>query len=132
MTAFMLAAQRLGLMGKIPPSKITDAVLDRLGAGRTDRRLWTTLFHVGFGAAAGALYGLVRRRRPRPVRAALEGATFGTGVWAASYAGWVPALGIMPPPDEDRPGRPAAMVAAHWIFGGTLGALYSWMRRAPS
>jgi hypothetical protein len=45
---------------------------------------------------------------------------FGLVVWAASYAGWIPALGIMEPPGRDRPGRPTAMVVSHALFGLVL------------
>jgi hypothetical protein len=78
--------------------------------------------HLAFGGAAGALYGLIRsriRRLPGPVL----GAGFGLAVWTISYAGWIPAAGILPPPHEDRPGRPIVMVGAHLVYGGVLGAL---------
>ena len=29
----------------------------------------------------------------------------------------------MPPPERDRPGRPEAMLAAHWVYGGVLAML---------
>jgi hypothetical protein len=131
MTALMFAAQKLGLMGRQPPAKITDAFLDRfdVDASPVQRQLLAAAAHVGFGAAAGALFGLLRRRRRRGARAAVEGATFGTAVWASSYAGWVPAFGIMPPPSRDRFGRPPTMLMAHWVFGTTLGLVLSRLRR---
>jgi hypothetical protein len=122
MTAVMLAAQRRGWLGEAPPKKITKALLD---PPTGTKRLATAFTHFGFGAAAGAIYGWVRARPPGPARGALEGAGFGTAVWAASYAGWVPALGILPPPQDDRPDRQATMLVAHWVFGATLGALVS-------
>jgi hypothetical protein len=79
--------------------------------------------HLGFGMASGALYALVERRARRLAPAPLAGMAFGTLIWAASYAGWIPALRIMPPPDDDHPGRVATMVAAHWVYGGVLGAV---------
>ena len=54
-------------------------------------------------------------------------ALFGIAVWAVSYAGWVPKLGLMQPPSRDRPGRPTAMILAHLVYGATLGALRSGM-----
>jgi hypothetical protein len=44
--------------------------------------------------------------------------------------GWVPWLRIMPPADRDRPGRAETMLAAHWLYGGVLGALATRTRRA--
>ncbi|HEU0035872.1 MAG TPA: DUF6789 family protein [Kofleriaceae bacterium] len=131
MTAVMLGAQRLGLLGKAPPAKITDAALDAadVPARRSERALATALAHFGFGAAAGAIYSVLRPGTPSLARGAIEGAVFATGVWAASYAGWVPALGIMPPPKQDRPGRPASMIVAHWVFGAVLGMFVAARRK---
>lgn len=124
MTAVMLAAQRLGMVGpRLPPTRIAAAGLDALGADgapRGLRRAAGALLHVAFGAAMGAVYawgsGRLRRRGP------LAGAAFATALWAGSYAGWIPALGILPPPDRDRPGRPASMIVAHWVYGAALDA----------
>lgn len=77
--------------------------------------------HLGFGASVGALYGAAASLRPGLAGPA-SGVAAGLSVWGASYAGWVPALGLLPPPDADRPGRPTAMVASHVAFGAALGA----------
>jgi hypothetical protein len=121
MTAVMVGAQQLGLLGKAPPETITEKMLDPPPG---TKRIATAFTHLGFGGVAGALFGALRRPRSM-VRAAVEGAAFGTAVWAASYAGWVPALGILPPPSEDRADRQATMVVAHWVYGATLGMLVS-------
>lgn len=132
MSASMRAAQAMGLLGRMPPRKITDHLLDVLGVKhatpRIARRALATINHVGFGASCGALFGLGhallgRRARTRPLATTAAGVAFGTLVWAVSYAGWVPALGVMPRPSRDRFGRPATMVVAHWVYGGVLGAL---------
>ena len=47
----------------------------------------------------------------------------GEAVYAVSYAGWVPALGALPPADRDRPSRQLVMAAAHLVYGAVLGAL---------
>ncbi|OLE21378.1 MAG: hypothetical protein AUG49_22185 [Catenulispora sp. 13_1_20CM_3_70_7] len=125
MSALMLAGRRAGLLGKMPPEKITAHLLDRLGL-RHDREtqdLLATLLHVGFGALAGAGFEVARRRLRPPLPRLLQGLAFGTAVWTVSYAGWVPALGIMAPPNRDRPGRPAVMLAAHWVYGALLALL---------
>jgi hypothetical protein len=131
MTAVMIGAQHLGLLGKAPPAKITDAMLDKadVDAAPSERRLLTAVSHFGFGAAAGALYSVLRPGRPSLARGALEGIAFGTAVWGASYAGWVPALGIMPPPTQDRKDRQSTMVVAHWIFGAVVGMFVAARRR---
>jgi hypothetical protein len=122
MSAAMVAAQRAGYMGRMPPREITEAALDAVGADdlpEAEVEAASVATHFGFGASMGALLGFVR---PRPRRPVAEGIAFGTLVWLASYAGWVPALGILPPPTRDRPGRPTSMVLAHWIYGAVLGA----------
>lgn len=126
MSLLMLGAKQAGLMGTQPPEKITAAVMSRLGWRRRSKEsqdVAAAALHFGFGAAAGALFTVLRRGLPRRVPAVLEGVAFGTGVWLVSYMGWVPWLRIMPPADKDRPGRPQTMLAAHWVYGGVLGAL---------
>lgn len=132
MSGLMLGLQRAGWLGELPPRRITRFALRRSPAGARSRGTESalgTLAHLAFGAGAGALFeGAARRagRAPGP----LAGAAYGTAVWLLSYAGWVPALGILPPPHRDRPGRPLGMLAAHLVFGAVLGTLAG--RRAPA
>ena len=136
MSAFMLAARGLGLLGEPPPKKIGAAALDRIGLRRRSEETenaTAVLLHYGFGVGAGALFGMLHgalRRLGLPIGAPLHGIDFGTLVWLVSYAGWVPAFGIMPPPERDRPGRPVVMVLAHWIYGSILGAVVGRRDRA--
>ena len=125
MSAVMAAEKKLGLLGEHPPKKIVRAARLRsgkIGMSRGEQNLATVLAHWGFGMATGALFGLLHRGSRGTARASLLGAGYGAAVWAASYAGWIPALGIMRSPRRDRPGRPTSMVAAHLIFGSVLGA----------
>jgi len=125
MTAVMILARKPGLLGRIPPSTITRKLIRRLGLPRhrpTENAL-TTLNHLGYGAAAGALYALLERLLPPRVPDIVKGALYGALVWAASYQVWVPALDLMPHPKHDRPGRPSSMLLAHLVYGGTLGSL---------
>jgi len=126
MTGVMFAAQRAGLMGEMPPEKVTRRLLHRLGWGsprRETQDLLSSLAHLGFGAAAGSLFGALERGLRVPGPPVLAGMVFGSGVWFVSYVGLLPALGLMPPPREDRPGRPQAMLLAHLVYGAVLGAL---------
>lgn len=125
MSAAMMLEKKLGLLGEHPPKKIVQTLRRRSGifsASRQTDNVVTTLAHWGFGMATGALFGLLHRRSQGTARASLLGAGYGAAVWAASYAGWIPALGIMRTPRRDRPGRPTSMIAAHLIFGSVLGA----------
>ncbi|HET7274209.1 MAG TPA: DUF6789 family protein [Longimicrobiaceae bacterium] len=126
MSALMLAAGKVGLMGKQPPEEITEDALGAAGV-RTDseeqENVITVLGHLGYGASMGALFSVLHHEIHPPIPPTVHGVCFALGVWALSYKGWVPALGIMPPPAEDRPGRPESMIAAHIVYGAALGAI---------
>ena len=62
------------------------------------------------GQAASAFHGADR------------GTAFGLVVCAASYAGWIPAVGVLPPPHRDNPRRAWTMLIGHVIYGSVLGA----------
>jgi hypothetical protein len=124
MSALMLGAQKVGLMGKQPPEAITEAALDAGGAHHRDEKAenaLATLLHFAFGMGVGALFGLLRRRMPPNAPAVMDGIVFASLVWVTSYEGWVPALGILPPASRDRPGRPQSMYLAHVLYGAVLG-----------
>ena len=133
MTTVMAVAQDLGMLGQAPPEKITSKLLHKVHARPTgsELSLSTALMHFAFGAGSGAVYSVARPGQPSVARAAFEGALFGTAVWAASYAGWVPALGIMRAAHRDRPDRQLTMLVAHWVFGATMGAYVAYRRRRP-
>lgn len=126
MSVLMLAGQESGLMPRQPPEDVTEAALDAAGmAPRSEAALdaVTVLAHFGFGAACGAVFGLLHRRLGLPIPAAVHGTIFGGLVWAAMYEVGIPALGILPPPERDRTGRSAVMVPAHLLYGAVLGAV---------
>jgi len=127
MSALMLAAGRAGLMGQQPPEAIVRRTGDLVGKqpqGRTADVL-ASAAHVAFGAGTGAAYALLPPGRWPVAR----GTAVGLGVYAASYAGWVPTLGALPPADEDRSDRQVVMAAAHVLYGAVLGALDARWRR---
>lgn len=125
MSAVMYAAKQVGLMGEYPPEIIAEKSLDAAGI-RSDEDVndaAATVAHLGFGASAGALFGLLLRRTELPVSPVVQGVGYGLLVYAVSYNGWIPALHVMPEPEHDRPGRQPSMVAAHVVYGAVLGAL---------
>jgi uncharacterized membrane protein YagU involved in acid resistance len=60
---------------------------------------------------------------PKRAQNAWTGATFGLGVWVASYLGLMPMLGILRPATRHPARRNALMIAAHLVWGGVLGGL---------
>lgn len=125
MSAVMLAADKLGATPQPPPQRITDHLLHRAGSRPPPplRRALGTAAHVGFGVGAGAAYAALQGSGRLPGPPTASGVGYALGVWATSYAGWIPALGAMPPPDEDHPGRVRTMVIAHVVYGAVLGGL---------
>ncbi len=126
MSGAMAAAGTAGVMGRQPPELIADAALTAAGVPAPSREAEVSVAavaHLGFGMAMGALFALLQRRLQPRTPPVLNGIGFGLAVWAVSYRGWVPALGIMPPPERDRPGRPASMITAHVVYGAALGAI---------
>lgn len=135
MSAVMLVAGRIGAMGTQPPKRVTERALGATGADATsqgEQKAAASLAHLVFGAGGGATFALLHRRFDLPVPAVAQGVAFGLAVWAASYQGWIPALGILPPADDDRPGRRRAMVAAHIVYGTVLGAAQAQVARQAS
>ena len=72
--------------------------------------------HLAFGAACGALYGIVA---PRRFREATASATAGL-IYAASYRGFLSTLGVHPHPEHDDRRRQWANIAAHGVYGLVL------------
>jgi Na+/proline symporter len=68
--------------------------------------------HFFYGAAAGALIAFTGTRH-----GPTTGATAGAAVWAASYLGWIPALGVLRQAGEHPAQRNALMIGVHLIWG---------------
>ncbi|MDQ3493849.1 MAG: hypothetical protein M3452_11420 [Chloroflexota bacterium] len=122
MSVPMLAASRLGIVQRMG---LADDIKDQ-----DTRDALAVANHLGFGAGGGAIFGLVSRRLPRSVPRVAAGMAYGAMIWTVSYAGWVPALRLMPAPHDDEPARPALMLGAHLVYGAVLGALTPTRRSA--
>jgi hypothetical protein len=105
MSAVMLAAERTGLLGRQPPEAIVQRALDAANAKPRSAavRAAAVTTHFAFGAAGGAAYGLA--------------------MYAVSYAGWIPAMHILPKPARDRKGRQPSIAVAHVVYGAALALL---------
>jgi len=129
MSLFMVAAHRLLPRSErypLPPRLITDHVRGRARPLAEDTpfgQVSAYAAHVLFGAACGALYGLLQRPGGPPT----SGVTHGLAIWLASYLGWVPIIGALPPATEQPANRNVLMLAAHVVWGWTLEASYRRM-----
>lgn len=94
----------------LPPRELTEEMLPS-----SKRALpgLTVLAHSGYGALAGALYGLFPGRKR-------HGALYGVAVWAVSYLGWIPAMHILKPATRHPHERNFLMLAAHVVWGTAL------------
>ena len=121
MSGWMLVGQVVSRHGEQPPKRLVRGLAARTGIPTKRRGLATVAAtgaaHIGFGLGAGALYGAIVHRSSVP-----RGVAFGIGVWAVSYAGWIPALRLMPPPHKDLRGRAWTILSAHAVYGAVLGA----------
>jgi hypothetical protein len=125
MTAMMLAAQRTGSLGELPPEKVTRRALAAANQepSTTAEKAIAAAAHFGFGALAGAVFGLIGGEGDDLPTSLAKGVGFGLALYAFSYAGWIPALDIMPPPQRDREDRQLSMAMAHVVYGAALGAI---------
>jgi uncharacterized membrane protein YagU involved in acid resistance len=114
----------------LPPRQITERAAERAGVqhllDEQDRFAATMVAHFLYGSVVGAAY--VGTARHLPVPAFAKGTLFGLVVWAASYQGWVPALGFLPPASEWPQGRNVLMTVAHVVWGSTIAALTEAMK----
>jgi hypothetical protein len=132
MSIVMLAARRAGLVGQLPPERITEAALDAAGQGRSKQvqDALAVILHLLFGAFVGSFFGLLHRRLRVPLGSALQGIGYGLLVWSVNYKGWIPALSILPPPKRDRPDRPLIVALAHAVYGWTTAAVVEARERS--
>ena len=107
----------------LPPRQVTESLTEKAGVrddlGEGQMQALTFGAHVGYGAVCGAILGLVAPKQP--VAAAGVGMLFGLAVWAGSYKGWLPALGVRHDAAFDPPARNGLMIAAHLVWGAAAG-----------
>jgi uncharacterized membrane protein YagU involved in acid resistance len=127
MTIFMFATQRFlprGQQYDLPPEIITKDLAHRMHVRQHMNKqqiLGATLAsHFGYGAAMGTLYRLFRQRVS--VSAPIQGALFGLMVWAASYLGLLPLLGMAESGQKEPVRRNLMMIAAHVVWGAAMGS----------
>ena len=119
----------------LPPRRIVENLLESTGqrhefAERHEFAL-TLLSHFAYGGAVASVYPTIKKQLdaraaiPEP----LGGIAFGLAVWAASYAGVLPALGLYPPPQRETARRNALMIGAHVIWGASMGLLAGALKK---
>jgi uncharacterized membrane protein YagU involved in acid resistance len=118
----------------LPPVELTHQVAARaqLGSVVSGRQLTVTSLaaHFAYGAATGAVYApLTKRLRwANPV----VGMWYGVAVWMASYLGWIPAARLLRLATEHPKQRNVLMIAAHLVWGATLGLVTALLSKQHS
>jgi len=124
MSGVLALAKATGLMRNPPPKHITKRIGQKVGLNPAAApkpvfdATWLAA-HVGYGAASGVVYGILRRLLPVPPL--VSGPAYGLLLWAVSYLGLMPVLGLYPFPGEDSASRQAVMIVAHGVYGASLG-----------
>lgn len=137
MTAVMIALHQI-LPGEpsspLPPRVITENAADAAAGEHvmgdlyeSQRTAATLSAHFGMGAAAGTAYVPFAGKSGLPPAA--EGALYGLAVWGGSYLGVMPATGLYQSATNDPPARNALMIAAHLVWGASLGVIYHALRK---
>jgi hypothetical protein len=97
----------------LPPRQIATKMACSLGVAHRlnddERIALARAGHFGYGTAMGMLYGAAFQRA---LPGGAGGASYGLGVWAASYLGWLPAAGVLPPATRMHRGRNVLMSVA--------------------
>jgi uncharacterized membrane protein YagU involved in acid resistance len=94
----------------------------QLPARQRNRLSWVS--HFGYGALMGSVYAPVAKRYAGS--GVGSGVAFGLAVWAGSYLGMLPALGIRRPLRKSFWDDHVQLVAAHVVWGAVLG----WLAKA--
>jgi uncharacterized membrane protein YagU involved in acid resistance len=122
MTAVMLAVQQAlprRQQTRLEPRRVADDMVHRVGLkanlSQREEKQASVAAHFAYGAAVGAGYSLAEPMISLP--RGLQGPAYGMLVWAASYAGWLPAIGTLPPPQRRPEGRNLLLIAAHLVWG---------------
>ena len=106
----------------LPPRLITSNLARKAGyrhrLSDAEIKALTLASHFGYGATMGAIYGAVV---PPKLVGVKSGVLFGLCVWASSYLGLLPALGILSNATEHPARRNALMIGAHVVWGSSLG-----------
>jgi hypothetical protein len=120
MTVLRMMAHRAGWLDAMVPQAVEVWAKDKMGLAwprRTEsHHVADQLLHLGYGAAAGAAYGLAAAATPEgshPSRAA----ELGTALWVFGSFVLFPALKIARPPWRSEPREGAINLAAHLLYG---------------
>jgi hypothetical protein len=136
MTAAMLASKKAGMEpGKLEPKEVAENFEEIIGIRhylpkRAFEASWVML-HFGYGSMSGVVYALAQGITRLDNRT-LVGSSFGMLLWAAGYCGWLPLLGLYPPPTRVPKRKVVANILAHLTYGATTAMAHRLLRFEPT
>lgn len=83
--------------------------------------------HWGFGALAGAAYGVMAELYPQVT--AKGGATFGLALMTVTHEGALPALGLAAPPEKQEGRERRSEMTTHVVYGVVCETVRSLVRK---
>jgi uncharacterized membrane protein YagU involved in acid resistance len=135
MTIFMLLTQRYlprGQRYNLPPEIIVKDLAQRAHIKQHMNKpqilAATLVSHFGYGATMGLLYLPLSKKLSLPT--AIKGSIFGLLIWAASYLGLLPLLGLSENAPREPGRRNLMMIAAHLIWGSSLALISDTLARS--
>lgn len=93
----------------------------------TERVIVAETIHWGFGATAGAFYGVLAEFYPAVTKK--EGANFGLTLMALTHQGLLPAMSLSEPPAQQSRREQTSEAATHLIYGVVAEQVRSVVRR---
>ena len=110
-----------------PPAVLAE----KMGAPRLEtagKKAAEESIHWGFGALAGAAYGVIAELYPQVT--AKQGATFGMALMTVTHEGALPALGLAAAPEQQEGRERRSEMATHLVYGVVCETVRSLLRKA--
>jgi hypothetical protein len=121
--------RRAGVIQKMPPQVVEDWLSRRTDlrppGGSAGHHIADHVLHLGIGATAGAVYGVLMATR-RPTYA--SGAFHGLVVWSIGFLGLIPMVGIARSAIDADTRENSVNLAAHVAYGLVLALFVREMR----
>jgi putative membrane protein len=117
-TAAKTAAERLfppRTHGEPEPPSVLAEKLGEPHHSTREKHLVEESIHWGFGALAGAAYGMMAEVYPQVT--AKGGSSFGLALMAVTHEGALPALGLSAPAEEQQPRERRSEATSHIVYG---------------
>ncbi len=133
MTGAMFLTKKAGMVpGKLEPKEIAENSEEKLGVRDylpepAFEASWVML-HFGYGTLSGVAYALAQKMALDLERPVLVGPLFGVLLWAFGYCGWLPVLGLYPPPTQVPKRKAAANILTHVVYGTATAVAHRVLR----